>query len=730
MMPMAQVCSAPPSARARTRPLVILEVGLILILSALAVWKGIIPAWRILNTDFPNYYVAARLIRAHYCLDRLYDWIWFQRIAGKFGISHQLVGFLGLTPFSALPIVPLSWLPVLEAKRIWIICNVVLLATGVYLLARQSGLSYRTACLIALCAVIPLRTSFLFGQMHILVLLLLAAAYAFHMRGRQIGSGCCIAIAAVLKVYPVFFCIYFLIKRRWKALGAALAAMALCLLLSCILTGPEAMRAYFFQQLPRSLQGESGNPFLSTLTSSSALFHRLFLYEPDLNPHPLIISPSLYALLYPLWQAFLAGIALYRMRGGFRADEREALEWSMFLCLLMFLSSAPASYQYVAVIAAAVPTVSILLNQRRWPAAAAVYLSLYIASCNATTMSVDGWVTVLTPLLYVKLWCGVALIVFYCVLLKPLVADRHTSAGKLLMWPTARAFAVVICLWIPAAASAWFHVSRARPEDRMVADVSDAAYMKTGPVATDAGVAYLAMLRRGYRVLSTNEASFVNNQAPRSADELSFATTRSGKDVWIEEASAVGSRIVHVVEKSQTPSVAIDDAETPALSGDESLLAFVREDHGHGSLWIIDLRKWSGPGSSNAPVKVTSESFDVRSVAAGAGNTFLVSAVSRGRESIFVAEDGLPPQLLAQGNGPLDSPAISPDGKVLAVRELIAERWQLVSLDLSSHMWKQLTHGDCNAYTPSWKDDHTLLYATDCMRGMGLATLASLTVDR
>src|SRR5271163_3812834 len=76
------------------------ETALVLLLASLLVWKGILPGWRSLNTDFPNYYTVARLIREHYCLDRIYDWIWLQRAADHLGVSHQAVGFLGLTPFS------------------------------------------------------------------------------------------------------------------------------------------------------------------------------------------------------------------------------------------------------------------------------------------------------------------------------------------------------------------------------------------------------------------------------------------------------------------------------------------------------------------------------------------------------------------------------------------------------------------------------------------------------
>src|SRR5579862_2486617 len=84
----------------------IIEYGLLILLAALLLWQGVITGWKVLNSDFPNYYVAARLIREHYVLDRIYEWIWFQRAADHFGADGQLAGFLGLTPFSAIPILP------------------------------------------------------------------------------------------------------------------------------------------------------------------------------------------------------------------------------------------------------------------------------------------------------------------------------------------------------------------------------------------------------------------------------------------------------------------------------------------------------------------------------------------------------------------------------------------------------------------------------------------------
>jgi hypothetical protein len=722
-METAQVNSTQVSRTARIGELrSVVEAGLLLLLLAIFLWKGLIPGWKLLNTDFPNYYVTARLIREHYCLDRIYEWIWFQRAADHFGVGHQLVGFLGLTPFSAFPIIPFSSLPVLEAKRFWMACNVALLAAAIELLKRQTGMGRGRVWIIALCAIVPLQTSFLFGQMHILVLALLVAAYASHIRGWQISSGCCIAVAAALKIYPIFFCLYFLLKRRWRSLGATVLGSAVCMALSSLVVGQALMRTYIFEQLPRSLQGESQNPFSPSLTSASALFHRLFLFEPELNPHPLVASARLFAVLYPLWQALLVGVVLVRVRSRFRSDDRETLEWSMFLSLLMFLSSAPSSYQFVVLIAAAVPTMAVLINGRKWKAAHC-YLFLYFLACNIRAVHVDSLVIgILAPFLDLTLWCGVALLVFYYVLL--ISPEAKTERVRFYLNPAFVAGAVVVCLWIVGYKSAWSHLKNVETSGTGLLNTRDGAYLRTSPVSANGHLLYVAMLRDGYRVRDGEIASAdVDPGIEPVDDQLSFGARTSNHELWIEVASSKGSRLVHVLPSKEVRTCG--DGEDPVLSNDGTYLAFLREDRGRGSLWIV-----ASPDCAIAPKRITSPAFDVRTLAAGPQGSFVMSAIHEGRERIYRVSPGAEPQLLAESDEPLNSATLSPDGRVLVVRKRISYRWQLASLDLSSRVWKQLTYGDCNAYAPSWQDDRTVLYATDCMRGMGLTTLVSRKTDR
>jgi hypothetical protein len=708
-----------------------IESCVIVLLASLLLWKGIIPGWRTLNTDFPNYYVVARLIHEHYCLDRIYDWIWFQRAADHLGIGRQLVGFLGLTPFSAFPMLPLSWLPALEAKRIWIVCNMGLLAASIHLLSRATGLSLRRAWMIALCAVIPLRTDFLFGQMHLLVLVLLAAAYVSHMRKRQMLSGSLIALAAALKIYPIFFCVYFIAKKRWTAAAAALVGTVCCFLLSYMIVGRPAMNIYLSQQLPRTLQGESGDPFGSSTTSSAAMFHRLFLSEPELNPHPAVASPILYAALYPLWQALLAGIVLARLRLGFRPDHRETIEWSLFTALLLFLSSAPASYHFVVLIAIAIPTVAVLVKMRR-VRAAGVFFILYLAACNLRNLTSSGWTRGLPmPLLYLKLWVGVALLAFYVMVLNVQEMDPELEDECSRFCFKGKAAALVLSLWLVGSYSAWRHFVGSGADFSHRIALPDKAYLRIRPVYEGDHLFYVGMLRDGYRWLSAAPyAPRPNDAGPSTGDGLSVAVASSGQAAWVEE-DAGGPRLVRVsLAGAELQACQIEDGQEPVLLSDGSILAFLRENHGRGSLWVADPRRCGPDGELAGVQRMSPASYDVRTVGAGASHELVFSAEVAGRESIYSILPGGSPQLLVSGNGPLESPAVAPGGKLLVMRKLLKARWQLFSVDRSSGSERQLTFGDCNAYTPSWKDEDTIVYATDCGRGLGLTALAWVRISR
>ena len=63
-----------PSTQARHPLLTFAEWLLLAGLVVVFALSAFLPAWRTMNTDFPNYYLAASLHRHGIPLDRAYDW--------------------------------------------------------------------------------------------------------------------------------------------------------------------------------------------------------------------------------------------------------------------------------------------------------------------------------------------------------------------------------------------------------------------------------------------------------------------------------------------------------------------------------------------------------------------------------------------------------------------------------------------------------------------------------
>ena len=113
----------------------------LLLAALLAVFgaRAFLPAWRTMNTDFPNYYLAAVLQRQGIPLDRAYEWRWFQRHKDQVQIDQPLVGFAPHPPLCAALMLPLA-LPSLEAKRVWLLLNAGFLAFALWILHRVTKL--------------------------------------------------------------------------------------------------------------------------------------------------------------------------------------------------------------------------------------------------------------------------------------------------------------------------------------------------------------------------------------------------------------------------------------------------------------------------------------------------------------------------------------------------------------------------------------------------------------
>ncbi len=253
--------------------------------------------WMKAETDFPNYYTAAVLVREHQPLHKYYDWTWFARQMNRAGNGTQVGAYTPQTPLTMLPMVGLAGFPPQSAKRIWLVCNLLFLGATVWLLSRITGFRFETIWLLAFCGYFSLRTNFHFGQYYVFLLFLLTVAFYFLDRKRDWMGGITAGIAFGLKLYGGPFLLLFAFKRQWKALLGMTAMILLLAGIATLLFGPADVLYYATQILPRSLEMGQVDPYNPGDATFATILMRSFVMEPELNPHPYLASPM--AVVFP-----------------------------------------------------------------------------------------------------------------------------------------------------------------------------------------------------------------------------------------------------------------------------------------------------------------------------------------------------------------------------------------------------------------------------------------------
>lgn len=307
--------------------------------------------WMRGETDFPNYYTAAVLVHHGQHLRDFYDWTWFQRQMNYAGVERQL-GAYTQTPLTMLPMVPIAGFAPQNAKRIWLGLNVAMLVAAIWLLSRVTQFRKEQTALLALAGYSSLRTNFLLGQYYVFLLFLLVLVYWLLVRGKQAGSGSLAAAAFALKLYGGPLLLYFVATRKWKAAAAFVAAAIAAAVLVVTIFGWGDACYYASQVLPRSLEGASIDPYNPANATLATLLHRLFVFEPELNPLPVSHQPALFFFLQPF--VSIAVLVFTTAAVAINRTTDEPREFALFTLAMLLVSTNLSSYSFVLLL---LPTV-------------------------------------------------------------------------------------------------------------------------------------------------------------------------------------------------------------------------------------------------------------------------------------------------------------------------------------------------------------------------------------
>jgi hypothetical protein len=175
--------------------------------------------------DFSNYYESAWALR--HGIDPYSSNL--RAIGAQLGLETGGLLHASETPPFLLCFEPLTWMQPRVAFWIWIAINFSALAIAMYrLLAHRRGLSGRTGWLLAglILMSAPVSLNLYWGQSQLIVLALMVGAMRAMERERDGTAGILIALAGLLRAYPLLLVGYFFIRRKWRAFEFAMAGIA------------------------------------------------------------------------------------------------------------------------------------------------------------------------------------------------------------------------------------------------------------------------------------------------------------------------------------------------------------------------------------------------------------------------------------------------------------------------------------------------------------------------
>ena len=661
----------------------------------------LVPGWQSLKSEFPNYYLAAELYHQGIPLARVYEWTWFQRQNDHLGVREGLVSFAPNPPTSILPLLPLTRLKPLSAKRVWIVANLLLVVLSLFSLRHTTQLGWRRLILITLLCTLPLRVDFLFARYYVLILFLICASYYASCRNQHWTSGAIWSAAAAVKLFPAISVILFIRERNWRALTGFLIGALTLVFISLGLFGTEVHQVFLREVLTQASRGDWLGPYALIQNSFITLWSHLFLMEPELNPTPLINSPMLYALAMAITVAALVFGFLLSIPND-KASHAEALRWASLLPLLLLLSTYSSPDHACILIFTAIVGFDALLargNSKR----AFIFLALYAIASTPTPLGIANRFPHRL----------MAISALYALLLYSL-SDGQAKRRARLWWGVGAVSVMVLTIYNYSLGNRAEDFSRRLPTGMN-------GYRFANPVPMANGVAFTEMEADKYHpVLLANGATY---DMSVSGDALSVAGSRSSDLLYAELAGQKSFLVQLPTERMGVVSRTLSEGQDPALSPSGKWLAFVREERGLRTGWLLATDSAAG---ARPVLPNTYQPLDV--TVTNDGDVIAAAGTVDDPHLLLVRHEMREVMQLSEFRHPIRYPAISPDSNRLAFSRRDGGSWHLFVRTIATGYEQQLTHAHCNSVSPSWADNHTVLYATDCGRGVGLSAIARVVL--
>jgi Glycosyltransferase family 87 len=318
-------------------------------LAAVLVARGIVPAMSKIDSDFPGYFTAAKIVADGEPVERLYDDAWFQQQMSRYGFGSKSIGkFSPFPPPTAFLLLPLARMQPLNALRVVTVVSILCLVGSIALLARILSLSWLEATVFVLLSGYAVINTLRFGQIYIAVSFSCVAGYYAYLKDRPVLAGVCFGLFVPFKYFPAVILIYFAFRKNWKVVLGGGLAVSLIALVSVGVLGWKIHEVFLSSVLGNHLVGvlSEQDPYTASFQSFDSLFRRLFVYDAALNPQPWFVCPPLQRIGVLVVKASIMFSAFATLVKLARSGSAAATAPSIGILGILILLEAPATATY------------------------------------------------------------------------------------------------------------------------------------------------------------------------------------------------------------------------------------------------------------------------------------------------------------------------------------------------------------------------------------------------
>ncbi|HEY0492523.1 MAG TPA: glycosyltransferase family 87 protein [Candidatus Dormibacteraeota bacterium] len=371
-----------------------------------------------LRFDFVNYFGGAQA--AAHGGDIYAD---FKR---SWGTQAWVVAYI-YPPFFALLLAPLTPLGLVAAGRIWLLFVHLAFVLALTLILRahpELSKTGRRLFLLAALSFMPVYLNLKFQQVATLWLLLLVGTLLAALRRRESTAGLLLALAASLKVTPVFLIplLFRLRRRRLALLGAAMLALVTAI---TVLASPGSWQ-FFTVVLPRIGLGTANwdNGSIDGLVS------RVVEYAPGIAGSA---TQPLAKFVIAVAVVVVIGWTLWSARGGADSAWTLRLGFAALITSLLIVSSVTWQHHLVTLLLP-IATAIAWITARHAPARYGWWLAAAYALCwmDRRAFPLPSDLLVHSPLQAALVLLGTSvklagLLLVWALLLRMLAYERHLS---------------------------------------------------------------------------------------------------------------------------------------------------------------------------------------------------------------------------------------------------------------------------------------------------------------